>query len=153
MDGSPMQESGGWHSARPTATIYLQVRLRGRHEDISLEELQDKERQFFADSPELQEVHEDSKGMAALIHKLIRLQVERIQEYVPQLKVQVGFLAELLQPCQSCELAAPDSKEIQRKVVPAMLCSCISLKGPLMSLSNAGRCPMLSLGGIMSSVR
>ena len=51
--------------------------------------MRDKEEAFFDSHHELRDVSADMKGLPALIQKLIRLQDQRLQEFLPDLKKQV----------------------------------------------------------------
>ena len=71
----------------------MQVRSRTPKElehRITAAEMQRREKSFFDNHHELCQLAPEMKGMPALIQKLIRLQDQRLQEFLPDLKKQVS---------------------------------------------------------------
>ena len=68
--------------------------MRGANEaELPLDKVARQEQELFEQATELKDVPEDCKGLSALVRKLTRLQVERIREYLPTLKAEVGHPA------------------------------------------------------------
>lgn len=81
----------------------LQVRSRTPselEENLSAAKMLQRETAFFASHEELRGLSSEMKGLPALIQKLIRLQDQRLQEFLPNLKRQASYDAHRRLSCR-----------------------------------------------------
>lgn len=82
-----------WENLTEISKLLLQVRSRTPKEledNISASKMLQKEAAFFESHEELRGLSSEMKGLPALIQKLIRLQDQRLQEFLPNLKKQAS---------------------------------------------------------------